>query len=98
MATPDELPLPAEIADATEANEVLRAWILDSRLTCVLHPQAFEDPVIWGMLLADIARHVGHAYEQLQGLDPDAVTEAIAESFAAELAEPTDDPHGSTSD
>jgi hypothetical protein len=95
MANPEELSLPSEIGKATEAAEVLRAWIVDSRLVCVLDPQAFEDPAIWGMLLADVARHVGQAYEQLQGADPEAVSRAIAQSFAAELAKPTDDHHGS---
>lgn len=90
MANPEELSLPPEIVDAKQADEVLRAWIVDSRLVAVLDAQAFEDPGVWGMLLADIARHVGQAYEQLEGADAEQVSQAIARSFAEEIANPTD--------
>lgn len=52
--------------------EVLRAVVVDGALHVSLRP-AFDDPQAWGMLLADVARHVSRIYES-EGKAPEART------------------------
>jgi Domain of unknown function (DUF5076) len=69
--------------------EVLRAAIVDGALHVSLRP-AFDDPQAWGMLLADVARHVSRIY-QSEGKAPEAQTlERVRMMFDAELDNPTD--------
>jgi uncharacterized protein DUF5076 len=69
--------------------EVLRAVVVDGALHVSLRP-AFDDPQAWGMLLADVARHVSRIY-QSEGKAPEARTlERVRMMFDAELDDPTD--------
>ncbi len=69
--------------------EVLRAVIVEGALHVSLRP-AFDDPQAWGMLLADVARHVSRIY-QSEGKAPEARTlERVRMMFDAELDNPTD--------
>jgi hypothetical protein len=54
----------------------------------------WEEPANWGIMLADVARHVANALEETRGLDKRTTLLAIAELFNAELSSPTDDPSG----
>jgi Domain of unknown function (DUF5076) len=51
----------------------------------------WKDPAAWGILLADLARHVAHAYEQNAGLDKRTTLERIKDGFGAEFESPTDE-------
>jgi len=42
--------------------EIVRAVVVDGALHVSLRP-AFDDPQAWGMLLADVARHVSRIYQ-----------------------------------
>jgi hypothetical protein len=69
--------------------EILRAVVVDGALHVSLQP-AFDDPQAWGMLLADVARHVSRIYES-EGKAPEARTlERVRMMFDAELDSPTD--------
>ncbi len=69
--------------------EVLRAVIVEGALHVSLRP-AFDDPQAWGMLLADVARHVSRIY-QSEGKALEARTlERVRMMFDAELDNPTD--------
>jgi hypothetical protein len=71
--------------------EVLRAVIVDGGLHVSLR-HAFEDPDAWGMLLADVVRHVARIYAQGGSLSEDEVVDKVREIFDAELDmdEPSD--------
>jgi hypothetical protein len=56
----DALHVPPEAFDKGGV-EVLRAVIVDGGLHVSLR-RAFDDPEAWGMLIADITRHVGRIY------------------------------------
>jgi hypothetical protein len=76
------------------ATEVLRVWAQqDGQLVVVLTP-SWEEPEAWGLVLADIARHVARAYEQSKGAAQQKTLDAVLGLFAAEMANPTDDPKG----
>lgn len=57
-----ELDPPEGIQGASEAVEVLRAWIADGSLHVTFDPETFSHDVSeWGRLLSDIAVHVANA-------------------------------------
>jgi len=90
----NERAIPPEAADAQEAQEVFRGWLIDNRLVCTLLPSAFEDPGVWGVLLADAANHIANALAESQGADRAAVLASIARAFDVEMRSPTDEHTG----
>jgi hypothetical protein len=69
--------------------EVLRAAIADGNLHVSLR-RAFDEPETWGVLLADVARHVGRIYALEAGMREDNVVEKVRAMFEAEMERPTD--------
>jgi Domain of unknown function (DUF5076) len=53
-----ELPEPAGVAGAKEADEIVRGWLIDGKLDLSVQVDAFEDPGAWGIFLADVAKTV----------------------------------------
>jgi len=74
--------------------EVLRAVIVDGGLHVSLR-RAFDDPQAWGMLIADVARHVARIYATESGFAEDETLSRIRALFDAEMDAPSDP--GSTS-
>ncbi|MFN7925716.1 MAG: DUF5076 domain-containing protein [Bryobacteraceae bacterium] len=89
-----DLDVPSEVKSDPTASEVLRAWIANDGLVCVLRPETWPNASNWGILLADEARHVANAVHELNGDEPAVTVERIRELFNAELANPTDEPTG----
>jgi Domain of unknown function (DUF5076) len=94
MAEARELPVPDEADDAGEAHELVRGWLIDNRLACSLLPGAFDDPAVWGVLLADVAHHIANALAESEGADRAAVLAAIRRAFEVEMRAPTDEHTG----
>jgi hypothetical protein len=69
--------------------EVLRAAIVDGGLHVSLR-RAFDDPEAWGMLIADVARHVARIYATENKFQEEQTLERIRALFNAELDSPTD--------
>jgi uncharacterized protein DUF5076 len=69
--------------------EVLRAVITDGNLQVSLR-RAFDEPEVWGILLADIARHIGRIYALEASMREEAVVEKVWAMFEAEMDRPTD--------
>jgi hypothetical protein len=93
MATFDALQVPPTALEQGGV-EVLRAAIVDGGLHVSLR-RAFDDPQAWGMLLADVTRHVARIYASEGGPSEAVTIERIRSLFDAELDDPTDP--GSTS-
>ena len=57
--------------------EVMRVWIAEQGQHVSIRSGAWEDPFAWGIVLADLARHIVHA-ESLarKDLDQDAFSSA----------------------
>lgn len=85
---------PAALADP-DAFEMARVWIAQQGLHCVLNvgtyrDSGFREATAWGVMLADMARHVADAL--LAAGDEKGADEALAEirrSIAVELDDPT---------
>ncbi|MBL8856396.1 MAG: DUF5076 domain-containing protein [Planctomycetaceae bacterium] len=77
------------------AVEMARIWIGKRKLHCVLNVGHWSDTSgidechAWGIVLADIARHVSFALEDMMGSDPRENLKMILESFRAEISHKT---------
>jgi hypothetical protein len=60
--------------------EVLRAWVVGETLHCSL-AATVPDAETWGLVLADVARHVAEAFQEQQGAAPEATLERIRAAF-----------------
>src|SRR3974377_2150683 len=89
MAGPREQPLPPDVIGRDDATEVLRAFVVDGGLSIAFTP-AFEEPDMWGLLLADIARHAARAYARESACSEEEAMARILDMFEAEVARPTD--------
>ena len=69
--------------------EVLRAVIVDGGLHVSLR-RAFDDPEAWGMLIADVTRHVARIYASEDKFREQETIERIRSLFNAEMDAPTD--------
>jgi hypothetical protein len=69
--------------------EVLRAVIVEGNLQVALR-RAFDEPEVWGVLLADIARHIGRIYARETSMREEQVVEKVWAMFEAEMERPSD--------
>ena len=69
--------------------EVLRAIIIDGALHVSLR-RAFDDAEAWGMLIADVTRHIARIYAKESPLSEDQVIERVRSIYDAEMDAPSD--------
>jgi hypothetical protein len=69
--------------------EVLRAVIVEGSLHVSLR-RAFDEPEVWGVLLADVARHIGRIYARETSMREEQVVAKVSAMFEAEMDRPTD--------
>ena len=75
--------------------EVLRVWIAEQGQHVSIRSGAWDDPFAWGIVLADLARHIALAHEiQDDKIEKEAFLERLLEGFSAEIDSPTDEPEG----
>jgi hypothetical protein len=87
-------PPPAASRDKA-SFELLRVWVAEQGQHVSLRAGTWEDPFAWGIVLADLARHIVNA-EALNNsdLDEEAFLTRMIEGFQAEIDSPTDEPEG----
>jgi hypothetical protein len=91
---PNELVIPTEAELDADAGELLRAWVVKGALHCSIKPTIWPDPGNWGILLADVARHVARAIQLHDGRLPTETVARITQVFNVEIETPTDKPDG----
>lgn len=90
-----ELPVPPDAEQADQAIEVFRGWIVDGGLQCSLFPTVWKKtPEVWGILLADAARHVADAIAKESGIGSSEIFSAIRNKLVAELEDPSAEHEG----
>ena len=89
-----QLDIPPVAKSDRGATEIARVWAADGTQQVSLRPDIWDDPFVWGMMLADLAQHVANAYEQMEGRNRDETLRRIRAGFEAELEAPTDQPTG----
>jgi hypothetical protein len=90
--TRHELPIPGPAERDDSARELIRVWAAAGAQHVTLATGLWRDPAAWGIVLADLARHVARAYEQTQGMAQNEVLKRIRAAFEAEWGHPTDTP------
>jgi hypothetical protein len=77
--------------DAQEKGgvEILRASVVDGGVSIALR-RAFDDPLTWGVLLVDLARHAARVYAAETDMSEEEAMALIEEGLRAELDNPTD--------
>ena len=101
MAAPRELTIPPAAVGDRKAVEMIRVWIAAGGLHCTLNighwtaqKAEIEEPVAWGIMLADVIQHVANATQEKTGADPKATVKAIFLSLRKELGVPTSEATG----
>ena len=95
MAADKFLNIPPVAQRDKKSFEVFRVWVAEEGQHVSIRCGAWEDPFAWGIVLADLARHIAHAHElQNEGVDTDAFLQRLLEGFQAEIDNPTDEPEG----
>ena len=101
MANPRRsLPIPPQASKDPQAREMIRAWIAQRGLHCSVnigtwqaaHP--IDEPSAWGIMLADVVRHVSNALEEEFGIDRRESLGRIRKSLNIELDHPTSEVKG----
>ncbi|KAF1720830.1 DUF5076 domain-containing protein [Pseudoxanthomonas wuyuanensis] len=82
-----------------KAIQLFSAWAAENGLHCAMkiglwHDSGRDEPLSWGILLADAARHIANALQEEYGLDPGDTLADIRQSFDNELGDPTSDVEG----
>jgi len=88
-----ELIVPPAVQGAADAKELVRFWIAGGKAHLSLSTvnsanlPAGDEGVLWGVILADIARHSANAMQQsgATSLDKDALMTQITQTFLNEL-------------
>ena len=94
MSANGQLGIPNAALRDEKSYEVARVWVAEKAQHVSLLIGTWHDPVAWGIVLADLARHVANGYEQDQGLNRSETLQRIRSAMNAELDSPTDDPTG----
>lgn len=95
MAADKSLSIPPAAQRDKASFEVMRVWIAEQGQHVSIQSGAWDDPFAWGIVLADLARHIALAHQlQNKETDIDVFMERLLEGFHAEIDNPTDEPEG----
>jgi len=95
MSATKHLDIPPAALRDKASFEVLRVWIAEQGQHVSIRSGAWDDPFAWGIVLADLARHIALAQKlQRPETDVDAFAARLLEGFHAEIDNPTDEPEG----
>jgi hypothetical protein len=86
--------IPPAAEEDPAAFEILRVWGAKGTQHVSIFWDLWDDPATWGMMLADLARHVANALHQERGLYSNEVVRQIRSMFNKEMDSPTDSPSG----
>ena len=88
-----ELQIPEVAKKDSNAVEILRIWIAGGSQHISLKTGVWEDPAAWGLMLADLAKHVANAYAA-DGMDRAEALCRVYQGLQVEIESPTDEPTG----
>lgn len=92
MSQKDALRIPAAAMKDPRSMEILRVWIAGGEQHVALAFGMWEEPAAWGVLLADLARHIADAHAQQDDqVDPEDFLESIRSGMETELDGPGED-------
>ena len=91
-----ELLVPPAAQQDASSREMIRAWIANNAFHCTLNVGTWGDrePIGWGILLSDCARHVADALQRSEGKDKAHFLHEVRRVFNDELNDPSDETQG----
>src|SRR5690606_10837204 len=94
-----ELIIPPPATRDMAAIEMIRVWIAEKGLHSTINIGVYKEnghneARAWGIILADIAKHISNAMNEEYGDDKTLTVKMIARSLAEELQLPTSDVEG----
>lgn len=98
MSTADNLNIPQAASKDEDSFELIRVWIADQGQHVTLRSGVWDDPALWGMMLADLAGHIANTFDVVDPLERIEILQRIRAGFDAEMDSPTDQPTGSLLD
>lgn len=96
----NERPVPAAALEDENSVEMLRVWIASRAIHCSMKVGMYKgtsnvaEDTAWGVILADVARHIASALQSGYGMDEESVLSAIKNRFNEEIGDPTSDLKG----
>lgn len=95
----NERPIPEAANRDENSVEMLRAWIAERGLHCSMKVGMYSEmgkseERAWGILLADVTRHIANALFEEHGIEKTKTLTSIRESYLTELSKPTSEVKG----
>lgn len=90
----NQLAIPPAAADDPKAFELVRAWVAQGDLHVSLQMGGWDDPTAWGVVLADLVRHVAGFYAEQKQLRPEQTILRVRDAMDAELDGEEEAPEG----
>lgn len=91
----NELEIPEKARRDKGSIELLRVWVTsDGAEHVTIKTGVWPDPAAYGIVLADLVRHIANGFHQTQAMETDAAVKRVIEGFSAEIGYPTDVPTG----
>lgn len=90
MAHSDQLRVPDSAKTDPKSFELLRVWVAHQDQHISLRVGVWDEPKAWGMMLADLARHIANSFEKIEHRDALRALEEIREGFEAEIQSPAE--------
>lgn len=84
-AMKNQLEIPRGVAGDAKAFELVRAWVAEGDLHVSLQMGGWDDPTAWGVVLADLLRHVARFYAEQKRLNPEQTIARVRDAMDAEL-------------
>jgi len=88
------IPTPNTTDQRSDVFEIFSVWYVDDAPYVTIKANVWKDPVAYGIMIADLTRHIAHAYWKAEGRDKRETFLRILEGFNAEIEFPTDEPSG----
>ena len=86
MTASHQLVIPEAAQQDVDSFELLRVWVANGGQHVSLRTGVWTDPAAWGLMLADLARHVANSYEDGANLERSAALQRIKAGFDAEFS------------
>ena len=88
------LVVPPAAQQDEDSVQMLSTWIAQKGLHSTLNIGFFsangrDEAGSWGILIADLVRHIGNAWQEEQGVPAEATVASIRQALEAELDYPT---------
>jgi hypothetical protein len=83
--SPTDIEMPQRVKLDPTAEEILRVWATDGDQVFSLRLGRWSDPAAWGILLADLARHVARSFAEEGSRSEPGALERVLAGFHAEF-------------